>query len=905
MTKTVSHKIAVLGFLLTICLLTTYYFHFVLEAEIVFTHLFYVPIILAGLWWSRKGILVAVFLAVMLLISHVLSPLETPTGADVARTTMFVVVGAVVGILNEKRLILETKLRAYSRTLEQRVEERTSAPREAQERQRAILDGIGDAVITLDENLNITRANPIAVEQYGAVLGRKCYEAYEWLKQPCADCIARKTFADGVARSSEEEGTLKDGNRVNFVVTCSPVRDPDGEVVSVVEALHDITERKRAEEALRETTQLLEMILDHTHVLVAYMDPQFNFVRVNRVYAEADEREPSFFPGKNHFDLYPNAENEAIFRRVVETGEPYFADAKPFEYAEHPERGVSYWNWSLVPIKNPEGAVTGLVLTLVNVTERVRAEEALRESKELFEKTFNSQRDAIFLLDAEIPARIVDCNLASMEISGYTLQEMLGRTAAFLHVDEAALREFQGHLYPAIEEHGFLHLPEFKMKRKDGTVFPTEHTVIPLEDERGRRVGWVSVVRDITERKRAERTLRRSEKQASAAIEAARGFTFSYDIATGKITWGGAIEEITGYTPGEFAQVDAEGWADRIHPEDRDEVLSILQEAIETLDRATAEYRFRKKDGSYVTLASISLTERENGKSVRLVGILQDITERKRAEEELRKHREHLEELVEERTAELERLNQGMLAMLEDLTTAKERAEEADRLKTAFLATVSHELRTPLASIKGFASTLLADDVTWEPEFQRDFMETIDREADRLTELIGQLLDMSRLESGTLRIDRLLCHLADVLAQADEQLAVLAANHVLVMDVAPHLPRLNVDSSRISNVLTNLVSNAAKFAPSGTRITVTAQAGDGQVVVSVADEGPGIALEHQAHVFERFYRVDNALTRSSPGTGLGLAICKGLVEAHGGNMWVESEPGRGATFYFSLPAPPL
>ena len=144
-----------------------------------------------------------------------------------------------------------------------------------------------------------------------------------------------------------------------------------------------------------------------------------------------------------------------------------------------------------------------------------------------------------------------------------------------------------------------------------------------------------AVVREITERKRAGEALRRSEKQASAAIEAARGFTFSYDIATGKITWGGAVEEITGYTPEEFAQFDIEGWAERIHPEDSDEALSILQEAIETLDRATAEYRFRRKDGSYVTLASISLTERENGKSVRLVGILQDITERKRAEEEL------------------------------------------------------------------------------------------------------------------------------------------------------------------------------------------------------------------------------------------------------------------------------
>ena len=648
MTKTVSYKIAVLGFLLTLCLLATYYFHFILEAEIVFTHLFYVPIILAGLWWSRKGIAVALFLALLLLVSHALSPLETTYGPDVGRAIMFVVVGTAIGMLNERRLILEAKLRAYSKTLEQRVEEHTRVIRESEQKQRAILDGIGDAVIVLDENLNITWANPIAVEQYGTVLGRKCYEAYKWLKQPCADCIARKTFADGVARSSEEEGILKGGNRISFIASCSPVKDSEGEFVSAVEVLRDITERKRAEEVLR-----------------------------------------------------------------------------------------------------------------------------------------------------------------------------------------------------------------------------------------------------------------RSEKQASAAIEAARGFTFSYDIATGKITWGGAIEEITGYTPGEFAQVDVDGWADRIHPEDRDEVLSILQEAIETLDRATAEYRFRKKDGSYVTLASISLTERENGKSVRLVGILQDITERKQAEEALKEYSERLEEMVAERTAELERLNQGMLAMLEDLRTAKERAEEADRLKTAFLATVSHELRTPLASIKGFASTLLADDVTWEPESERDFIETIDREADRLTELIGQLLDMSRLESGTLKIDRQICHLADVLAQADEQLAVLTANHVLVMDVAAHLPRLNVDSSRISNVLTNLVSNAAKFAPSGTKITVTAQAEDGQVVVSVADEGLGIALEHQAHLFERFYRVDNALTRSRPGTGLGLAICKGLVEAHGGSMWVESEPGRGATFYFSLPAPPL
>ncbi|HSR34468.1 MAG TPA: GAF domain-containing protein, partial [Anaerolineae bacterium] len=140
---------------------------------------------------------------------------------------------------------------------------------------------------------------------------------------------------------------------------------------------------KRSDMALLETTRLLETILDHTHVLVGYMDSRFNFLRVNRAYAEADQREPSFFPGKNHFDLYPSKQNEAIFRCVVETGQPYAVYAKPFEYPDHPERGVSYWDWGLVPLKSSDGTVTGLVLTLANVTDRVQAEQARRGSEKL------------------------------------------------------------------------------------------------------------------------------------------------------------------------------------------------------------------------------------------------------------------------------------------------------------------------------------------------------------------------------------------------------------------------------------------------------------------------------------------------------------------------------------------
>ena len=133
----------------------------------------------------------------------------------------------------------------------------------------------------------------------------------------------------------------------------------------------ELETQERTERVQEESHLLIETIFDSTHILIAYMDPRFNFIKVNRAYAEADDKEPNFFPGLNHFDLYPNEENREIFQRVVDTGESYFTAAKPFEYAEHQERGVSYWDWSLVPIKIPGGTVIGVLLTLANVTDRI------------------------------------------------------------------------------------------------------------------------------------------------------------------------------------------------------------------------------------------------------------------------------------------------------------------------------------------------------------------------------------------------------------------------------------------------------------------------------------------------------------------------------------------------------
>jgi two-component system sensor histidine kinase KdpD len=218
-----------------------------------------------------------------------------------------------------------------------------------------------------------------------------------------------------------------------------------------------------------------------------------------------------------------------------------------------------------------------------------------------------------------------------------------------------------------------------------------------------------------------------------------------------------------------------------------------------------------------------------------------------------------------------------------------------------FLGMVSHELRTPLTAIKGFATTLLAEDVTWDPDSQRDFIETISRESDKLTELIDHLLDLSRLETGSLRIVLEKESLPAIVEAALPTLRQLVQEHELVVSLADNLPPILADGQRVAQVLNNLVNNAGKYSPAGTRVAVAAHRHGGHIQVDVSDEGPGIPAEKRAQVFEPFYRLQGKPGERVRGAGLGLAICKGLVEAHGGAIWVQDQQSPGTTVSFTLP----
>ena len=241
----------------------------------------------------------------------------------------------------------------------------------------------------------------------------------------------------------------------------------------------------------------------------------------------------------------------------------------------------------------------------------------------------------------------------------------------------------------------------------------------------------------------------------------------------------------------------------------------------------------------------------------------------------------------------------GRGLILRDITADR----EVDRMKSSLISTVSHELRTPLASIKGYATTLLADDVEWDAASQQEFLTIISDETDRLSELVNSLLDLSRMESGNLSLSRVECSIAQVIDRAAKS-ANLQPTNELVIALDPNLPTLYADPPRLETVIRNLVENAVKYAGEDAKIEISAKEENQALVFRVIDNGPGIPEAERERIFQSFYRVDTSLTRLASGAGLGLAICKGLIKAHGGEIWAEAQ-AQGACIAFSIPSAPL
>ncbi len=382
---------------------------------------------------------------------------------------------------------------------------------------------------------------------------------------------------------------------------------------------------------------------------------------------------------------------------------------------------------------------------------------------------------------------------------------------------------------------------------------------------------------DVTDRKRGQESVRESEERLRMAVEAGRMGTWEWRIDTGRVSWSPGLEAIHGLAPGTFPGT-LEAVQREVHPDDRARVAQTIREAAEQRKDLRLEYRIVRPDGSVRWVEGRGrLVGERHGRPERMVGLCMDVTDRKQAEEERR-------------------------TLLAGEQAARVEAETANRAKDEFLAVLSHELRTPLNAILGW-SRMLRFGALDRGTVERA-VETIERNAHLQTQLIDDLLDVSRIVSGKLNIERRRVDLPTVVRAAVASVRVLAEAKDVRLETALDAASEAVsgDPGRLQQALWNLLSNAIKFTPAGGRVQIALERREGWAEIRVTDTGAGIAPAVLPYIFERFRQGEAGTTREYGGLGLGLAIVRHLVELHGGAVRAESEgEGRGSTFTVRLP----
>ncbi len=590
-------------------------------------------------------------------------------------------------------------------------------------------------------------------------------------------------------------------------------------------------------------------------------------------------------------DLRPAASPEgqkaqSEFRDAVATG-----SAKSFESRIWRKDG------STVPVEISSRVISidgrVFVQSIVrDVSERVRqqariAEISAERDRLLADLQLQFERMPIGCIVSDPQGRFLQVNPAFERIFGYDEAELTRAEPFALIVPEELRAEMAARIGELAQAESPVAIVSENLTRS-GRRISCRWTNTPLRDDAGRMTAILAMCEDITERVATERALRTSEERYRALAEVSPVGICRTDRAGRLVYVNRRGCEISGLTAEECL---GDGWTSVLHPEDRPAVLQLWRtyRAAGGRDVPPTEFRILRSDGTVRWLLPQVLPERDaDGDVSGYVGTVTDITALKEAQDGLREARDHLEERVAERTRELE--------------VARDEAERADRVKTAFLSTVSHELRTPLNSILGFTDVVLDGLSGPLNDVQHRQLSIVRDSSVHLRSLIEDVLDISRIEAGQLGLEIGEFDFADLLRRRVASFEPEAGRKRLALgaEIDPAIGAIRSDARRVGQILNNLLSNAVKFTAEGSVALRATRRGE-RVRVEVRDTGPGIVAEDLDRLFKPFSQVSRPGGRLHEGTGLGLAISRQLARALGGDVTVVSEPGLGSTFAFELP----
>jgi len=671
--------------------------------------------------------------------------------------------------------------------------------------------------------------------------------------------------------------------------------------------------RKLAEESLRRSEENLAVTLHSIGDGVLVVDVDKNVVRLNPVAEQLTGWSDAEARGRPVDEVFRIINEETRLPAVIPV-EDVRTTGMIKGLANHTvlisrngtERPIAD---SAAPIRNQSGGFLGVVLVFRDVALERETEKKLKQFNEELEKQvrertaalhrselsyrrlFESAKDGILILDADT-GEITDSNPFLTEMLGYSRDELVGRSLW----DIGALRDtgLSKEAFSKLQKEGYIRYDDLPLETRGERCITVEFVSNSYYVDQKKVIQCN--IRDITERKRVEDELRRNKERYKKLVESTTNYIYSVKLKNGKIlstTHSPGCISTTGYTAEDY-EADPYLWYSMIHKQDRQHVMERINALLAGREVEVLEHRIIHKNGTIRWVSGTLVPKYEGGELAAYDGLVVDITERKR---------------------------------LQETEVARLCAESANRAKSDFLANMSHELRTPMNSIIGF-SEILQDELFGKlNDKQQEYVTNIYGSGKHLLSLINDILDLSKVEAGGMKLELSRFLLKDELNASLSMLKEKAVKHGIKLDC--ELTRnadieIEADERKLKQIMFNLLSNAVKFTPANGSVHVAARRVRSQelgvgskeisklrtpdpeldgdfIEISIEDTGIGIKTENLPRLFHEFTQLETAYTKGYEGTGLGLALTKRLVELHNGKIWIESEFGKGSTFTFALP----
>jgi PAS domain S-box-containing protein len=730
---------------------------------------------------------------------------------------------------------------------------------ESEERYRLIVEKSPNTIAIHSEG-KLVYLNPAGAKLVGAknvddLIGRSILDVVHPDSRKNVIERIRQVASGKDAPLFEEKFVKLDGSVIDVEVIGIPTPYLGHLAIQVI--VRDITLRKQAEKSLRENEEIFRNFMVYSPIYVFFKDKNIRALRLSNNYSEMLGKPLAELLGKNMNELFPSE----LAKSMVEDDAMILKEGKMITVEE--ELNGRYYTTIKFPIKIDE-TPTYLAGYSIDITDHKKAEEALVESEMKYRQLVSRSPDGIFIVD--LSGKFLSVNKTICDNLKYSEQALLS-----MRIWDIVPEKYQSiqkqRLIDVIKGNSTNISADYEVIGKDGIAYPVEVLSVPYY--KGKEIiGFQGIARDVRERRHTEKVLRESEEKYHSIFENIQDLYYESSMDGTIIEVSPSISTLS---HGQYKREDLIGksmYEFYSYPGERDALMKALKTKGIISD---FEIHLKNRDGSLIPCSvSSKLTFDEHGSPLKIIGSMRDISERKKSEAEL--------------------------------ISAKKKAEESDDLKTAFLHNISHEIRTPMNAIVGFSALLGEpglDSVT-----QQAYIETIMQSSNHLLAIISDIVDISNIEANLVKTSKNEIDINSFLKSLCNQFQPKALEKGIKLDCESGLENseslIIADSTKLTQVISNLINNALKFTDKGSVILYLKKV-ENILHFSVTDTGIGIPHDYHERIFDRFFQVNNTVSRIYEGTGLGLAISKAYVELMDGKIWLSSDPGTGTIFNFTIP----